>query len=392
MHVLIAAATDYGSDLFGGIASYILDVTQELEYTDTVTLLGIAGAGRRCTSNGAAGVLLFPGGPSSIPRRAALASSILLRRGPVRRIAPDVLYAHSPEIGLALSVANPQIPLVMHMHGTEPNLRSSRFSIGRSTLAVASFDALIQRPTFARAASIIVTADTVRYAALLSAMPLEGRAKYVRIPSMVNLKRYRRALPAREVDGKPLKLIAIGRLVPRKGVDSVLRAVQALRSRGTHAVIRVVGDGPERDKLERLASTLGVRGAVEFTGYVPRDRVAAELCDADIYVSGSVQEGFSMALLESLASGVPVVGFDVGGISDVVVAGSTGALALDKTPEALADAIERLVPVTDRVRQECVRVAEAYSSGTVAGHVRQVLARAAGANTGELCLSGMGTR
>ena len=175
-----------------------------------------------------------------------------------------------------------------------------------------------------------------------------------------------------------MNLIAVGRLVPRKGFDTVLKAMNVLRQRGLDLVLRIVGDGPERDALESLTSELDLRECVSFVGYVPRERMCHQLSNADVLVSGSVQEGFSMSMLESLASGVPVVGFEVGGLAELVIQGKTGTVAHEETPSGLAEAVQGLLPVTRSMRSSCVAMGQRYSSAGIADRVMGVLERAVG--------------
>ena len=377
MHVVVGAATDFGPELFGGIASYVLDLSSELRSHMDVTLLGISRTRGEGGTGPAAGHLLFSADPRIPSNRASLVAAIMIRRHRIRDLSPNVQYAHSPEVGLAMSLANPDIPLVLHVHGTESTLRSSRFRVARSLPVDAAFGVLVERPAFRRAARIIVTADQRRYSTFLNALPGCIQAKCVRVPSMVNLRRYARLTYRRDSVG-PVKLVAVGRLVPRKGFDVVLRALGILRASGVSATLRIVGAGPEDRALERLADDLGIRGDVTFSGYVTRERMVAHLADTDLYVSGSVQEGFSMSALESLACGVPVIGFDVGGAPEIVLDGETGAVAGERSPSGLAHAVQRLLPVTQAMRVKCTEVAEKYSSVTVAAQIRSVLEQAAG--------------
>ena len=380
MRVLIGAATDFGAELFGGIASYVHDLTEEWRSTLDVTLLGISGVARKPDRIGPRKILLSS--TVKLPsNRLALSSAILMNRRQLEGLAPDVLYAHSSEIGLAMSVASPGVPLVMHVHGTESTLRSSRFRLARSRLASATYGSFVQLPSFRRAASIIITADERRYVSFVDTLPSTIQRKCLRIPSMVNLKRYAAPVPD-QGSAAPLRLISVGRLVPRKGFHTVLRAVAWLRERGGDVTLRIVGDGPERVALECLTAELGLSKTVTFVGFIPRERMCLQLSNAQIFVSGSVQEGFSMSMLESLASGVPVVGFDVGGLAEIACDGRSGAVSDEETPAGLARAIQSIVPVTTPMRMSCVAVAQRYSSVGIAGLIRSVLEDAAGARAG----------
>jgi glycosyltransferase involved in cell wall biosynthesis len=102
----------------------------------------------------------------------------------------------------------------------------------------------------------------------------------------------------------------------------------------------VVGDGPSRQDLEALRSSLGLGGRVTFHGY--HADVRPFLAAADVFLLSSVSEGISIALLEAMASGLPAIATDVGGNREVILEGQAGHLTPVGSAEALADAIVRI--------------------------------------------------
>lgn len=133
-------------------------------------------------------------------------------------------------------------------------------------------------------------------------------------------------------------ILCVGRLVPYKGVDTLIEAMPQVHKQ-TRAKLVVAGDGPERAHLEALADELGA--PVEFLGRVPRDRLLELYAEARLTVlpSANSQEAFGITLLESLASGTPVVASDLPGVREVAKLG--GLTAPAREPAALADAITR---------------------------------------------------
>jgi glycosyltransferase involved in cell wall biosynthesis len=130
-------------------------------------------------------------------------------------------------------------------------------------------------------------------------------------------------------------LLAVCRLEPQKGVDIAVRALARVRGRHPTAELVVLGEGPERPALERLAAELDV--PVRLLGRVPD--VAAWLRLADVLVHPARWEGFGLALLEAMLAELPVVATRISSIPEIVVDGETGLLVPADDAAALADAI-----------------------------------------------------
>ena len=133
----------------------------------------------------------------------------------------------------------------------------------------------------------------------------------------------------------------VGRLAPEKGIADFLGAVSLLRDRFPRARFSVAGEGPDRRALEALRGELGLQDAVSFVGR--QANMASFYASLDLLVSSSVQEGLPIALLEGMASGLPVVATRVGAVPELVVDGATGTLVPSRAPERLAAAIEHLL-------------------------------------------------
>ena len=129
---------------------------------------------------------------------------------------------------------------------------------------------------------------------------------------------------------------AVGRLVPEKGFDVLIRALAGL----PEADLVLMGDGPERAGLEGLGRELGLQDRMTFTGWVEPPWVARQRCD--VLVMPSRVEGFGLVAVEALLAGIPVVASRVGGLTEVVEDGVTGLLVPSDDPEALASALREL--------------------------------------------------
>jgi phosphatidylinositol alpha-1,6-mannosyltransferase len=147
--------------------------------------------------------------------------------------------------------------------------------------------------------------------------------------------------------GRPV-LLTIARLVERKGIDAVLRALPAVRGAVPNAAYVIAGDGPEREKLETLARTLAVADAVTFTGVVPDAELPLWYSLADVFVMPSRSEppdveGFGIVFLEASACERPVIAARAGGVPDAVADGVSGLLVTPGDGDELATKISALL-------------------------------------------------
>lgn len=148
-------------------------------------------------------------------------------------------------------------------------------------------------------------------------------------------------------DSQEVVALLVGRLVEKKGFAHAIRAL-ALFDGDPPVRLRIVGDGPLRGTLERLAAELGVADRVAFLGWRTNAEVAAEMREADILVVPSVTaddgdiEGMPVVILEAMATGLPVIGSAHSGIPEVVADGRTGFVVAEGDAAGLAGALDRL--------------------------------------------------
>lgn len=157
-----------------------------------------------------------------------------------------------------------------------------------------------------------------------------------------------RTIPLQEGHGlsNPPTCCYIGRLSPEKGVDVLLRALSALEEQGFEPMpfVRIVGDGPARAGLERLAGELGIERRLSFEGQLDRDRLSRRVADADFCIQPSRTEGFSKAWLDAFAHGLPVLASEVGAARAVIGGdGLRGWLVPPDDPAALAAMLRRIL-------------------------------------------------
>jgi len=178
------------------------------------------------------------------------------------------------------------------------------------------------------------------------------RDRMTRVPNGTDPERFRPmdANPLRQKHGladRPV-ILSLGRVAPRKGFDTVIQAMPKVLSRAPEAVYVIVGEGPDRDRLDALITSLNLQEHVRLIGRVPWTDVPRWHNVADVFVTPSRSappsvEGFGIVFLEANACGKPVIGARTGGIPDAVLDGETGLLVEPDDADELADALLKLI-------------------------------------------------
>jgi colanic acid/amylovoran biosynthesis glycosyltransferase len=151
-----------------------------------------------------------------------------------------------------------------------------------------------------------------------------------------------RAFPFRPDSRPPARLLAVGPLARDKGFVNLLRAARVLWDRGYEPEVDVVGDGPERPTLERLAGTLGIAERVRFRGWVRFDEVRRAMSEATLLVhpSDRLGDGLPNVIREAMALGTPVIASRIAGIPEALDDGRCGVLVPPGNVPALVDALQ----------------------------------------------------
>lgn len=182
----------------------------------------------------------------------------------------------------------------------------------------------------------------------------------------VDAGRFARTRPART----PGRIVSVGRLVPKKGFDVLIRACGLLSQRGVRFELRIVGGGELRGELQALAAEEGIAELVHFTGSVSSARVAEELAAAEVFalspavMADGDRDGIPNVLLEAMAAALPVVATRVSGIPEVLTDGVNGRLVAPDRPEQLCEVLAELLADEEQrarlgsaganfVREEC---------------------------------------
>lgn len=152
--------------------------------------------------------------------------------------------------------------------------------------------------------------------------------------------------PSANPKKEPPLLLAIGRLVEKKGFDDFLRAMAILKATGAGFRAQLIGSGELEDNLKRMAAELGLGECLEFTGAMTQEAVRLRLSEASLLVAPCItgsdgnRDALPTVMLEAMACGVPCIGTDVGGLPEIVRDGVNGWIVAQRDPEAIARVIE----------------------------------------------------
>lgn len=190
----------------------------------------------------------------------------------------------------------------------------------------------------AAAASAVVTVSRANAEHLHSRFSIPRDRMFV-VPCGVDTDRFR---PGVKAAGVP-RVLCVARLKPVKDLVLLLRACRSLLDRGVGFHCTVIGDGPDREKLETQRVRLGLSAAVTLAGAADQESVGESWRQASVGALSSLSEGMPVCLIEAAASGVPVVAPRVGGIPELVEDGETGLLFEPGDAPGMASALERLL-------------------------------------------------
>jgi glycosyltransferase involved in cell wall biosynthesis len=161
------------------------------------------------------------------------------------------------------------------------------------------------------------------------------------VPNGTYIFNQKKSLPT-----KPRKLIFVGRFVEQKGLDLLLLALSQLSKNNQSFSLTLVGDGPERPKIEKLAIKLNIMDSINFTGQIPHENIPNLLQKHDIFVLPSRYEGFGVAVIEAMSVGLPCLVTRCGG-PEFIVSQETGRVCNANNIETLKLALLELISLPD---------------------------------------------
>jgi N-acetyl-alpha-D-glucosaminyl L-malate synthase BshA len=261
----------------------------------------------------------------------------------LRKIDPDVVHVQSIGIGIPGLLAKKILkkPYIVWGQGSDIYL-PDKFTKSLSKLVLKNADAVIA-----------LTEDMKR-----KMQKIYDRNVFV-IPNGIDLERFnnlpKETLRKRwKIKDEDEIITFVGTLRPIKGVEYLIRAMKIVRQKSTGARLMLVGDGEEREKLEKLVKELILEEYVRFIGKVQNEKVPEYMVASDIFILPSLSEGFPVTVLEAMASGLPIIVTRVRGLQEIIKDGENGFLVEPKNPEQIAEKVLMLLE-DDELRERISR-------------------------------------
>lgn len=234
------------------------------------------------------------------------------------------------------------------------------------------FDRFWQRRIVKKADAIIVISN---YLAEF-AKKFNKKARVFIVPNGVDLNKFQNPNDKFQNNPNQKTIITVSRLVPKNGVDILIRAMEKVKKETPEAICQIVGDGRQRKELEKLTRKLGLENEIQFSGSIPNHEIPKYLAQAAVFVRPSRSEGLGTAFLEAMACGVPVLATPVGGIPDFLKENETGLFCKTENPEDLAQKIISIFK-DENLRSKLIEnglklVKENYNWDIVAQKMREI--------------------
>jgi glycosyltransferase involved in cell wall biosynthesis len=319
-----------------------------------------------------------PGRAPRVPLRLASLIGVARFRRAILR-AGDVMYVQSPDMGLPLTFGAARKPMVFHVHGAANPLVASRYNWARNPILRRAYARLQRR--IINASRLVFSVDEAGLRLCRENLTRGSTTRLELVPICVDTTLFcvgdrGAARASHGLAASDKVVIFVGRLEQAKGVEQLVDSLELLAKHSPPIRLVVIGDGSQRDAMEERARRSGVLDRIVFAGWVAHDQLPSWLRASDALVLPSAHEGLPTVVIEALACGVPVVATPVGDVPRLVHEGTNGLILNERTPQALAEALDRVLAAAWSMHDLAASVSD-YSAERVASLTSGLLAQAA---------------
>jgi glycosyltransferase involved in cell wall biosynthesis len=233
-----------------------------------------------------------------------------------------------------------RLPYIISLRGSDVPGYNIRLGLDYKLLAG------LFRRIWSGAAAVVANSKGLRKLALDFMPALEIKV----IPNGIDIEKFR---PSEEqIFKKPTQLLTVCRLISRKRLDLLIRAAAQAKDLGLDIQLNIAGEGNLMEPLRKLANESNLANSVVFMGRVPAERMPQVYRDNDIFLMSSAHEGMSNAMLEAMASGLPIITTECEGAEELIT--DNGIVVEGAHPAVIAKAIKRLADDQENFKQMCV--------------------------------------
>jgi glycosyltransferase involved in cell wall biosynthesis len=241
-----------------------------------------------------------------------------------------------------------KIPYIVSLRGGDvPGFRPYDFRTYHRLMAP------LLRVIWKNAARVVANSNGLRQLA----NAFDARFEIPVIPNGIDLHAY----TSRDRDWSFPRLLSVGRIVHQKGLDLAMRALGGLKELSWEW--RIAGDGPQMDFLQSLAKELGIQDRIHFLGWQSREQLIESYKQANVFLFPSRHEGMPNAMLEAMASGLPVIASCIAGSEELVLHEKTGYLVPSEDTESLRAALRKLL-ITPALREQMGLASRLHTEAT----------------------------
>lgn len=239
----------------------------------------------------------------------------------LRSIHPDIVHIQNIRLGIPAFFSKKffNTPYVIYARGSE-NIHHLSF-----------FHSYMLKLTVSNANKVLVLTQDMK-----DNLKSIYNGDIVVIPNGIDLNLFNNLSKHETLEVTTKSIIFIGRLLPIKGLEYLLRAMEIIHHQNNNILLILVGDGTQRKFLEGMIKELLLEKVVIFKGTIQNTEVPHQLSQADVFVLPSLSEGFPNVILEAMAAGLPIVATNVGGLAEIIKDKENGYLVEPKNPEQLA--------------------------------------------------------
>lgn len=282
----------------------------------------------------------------------------------IRKVNPDLVHAQSIALAAYALMIKVMLkkPYVVYGRGSDIYLSSRFYS-------------LLSRLTLMNAGAVIAQTNNMK-----GAMQEICERDIFVIPNGVNMDRFSRL--SREesrsklnIKGSDIILLFVGGLRSIKGVRYLVESMSIIKQESGNVRLLIIGDGKERQDLEKLATKLNLNECIHFVRQVPNEVIPEYMISSDLFILPSLSEGFPVTVLEAMAAGLPIVITRVGGMPEIVREGENGFLVEPKNPGHIAEKVRLLLEDNElrwRISENNRKKAEQYSWERIARNIQEV--------------------